>query len=139
MRKEDIKPAVRNVKARKAISLIEKALRTNKGDPNVSEICRQAGYSEHSAHAMAVKQTKLYKMAMPQVIANMEAIRNKANVAILNKEMDGERMVDLAIVSKIFTHDAELLKGNATDREDKAIILPNELINKNSLIEPKSE
>jgi hypothetical protein len=125
-------------KAEKAMKLIESCYRKGQ-KPNFTKIQLEAGYTPVSAVQMAIKKTQIYKRRMPQIIATMEAIRNKANEAILNRDFDAERITDLAVISKIFTHDSELLKGNSTEREEKAVILPEELTGKNNLLRGQEE
>ena len=103
-----------NVKAQNVANEIIKKL-SNGEKINKVEIAVRNGYSRSSAVAHKPYKTQTYKAITEQVVNQMEKVRAKSIRALLDKNHNEFTPYDLTNISKVFTHDIQLLQGKSTD------------------------
>ncbi len=108
--------------ALEVVSTVRKGKRVN-----VSAIARKHGYSVSSIRAAKVQKTATYKAIVAPIVSSMERVRANAIKALESKDLSLERAIELASISKLLTHDIQLLSGKATSStehtEDRRILL----------------
>lgn len=93
----------------------------------LGDILKESGYADNTAsNPKNVTETKTFQEAVLPVVKRLEKERDRAIVALSNKDLTAERYHDLVDGLDKLTKNIQLLSGGATERV--AIPISNEFI-----------
>lgn len=105
----------------KAIKRVKEEVRKGKG-VNLTQIQRDAGYTEASAVAHKVKSTKAWEEQVEPFVRRLERQRERLLQAFEQKDLTEERAKDIAKMIDTFTDNIQLLGGKATENIQYKIV-----------------
>lgn len=99
---------------------------------NLGKIIKNRGYSHYVSKAPSVvTRTKSYKSAIKSTVEMLKDEIARIQAELLTRNLSTEEYTDLTRSLDLLVKNAQLLGGKAT--ENRMIILPSEIVNKNGL------
>ncbi len=104
----------------------------------LGEMIREAGYSESTAINPKIIFTEEMQDRIKPIVEKMERVRTKAIDKITDEKLELASARDNAYVADLLTKNIQLLTGGETENVKTVLIMPQELITKNTGANPES-